>query len=205
MKTKSILLVALLLAFFLAFATVLKPQSAVQDLDGAKKLALDNAKEYLAKNYAGVETTVAPVEARIVQGGKFTIVIEIVSKPHTSCPQVESLEYELMPITLVRQEKPIKDCEEHPIGRREQALINSAKLEGISQTATRGYGCAFAFPFKESEAKDYCPQADLASLASFASENGLQAGSWIVMWKRDSQTALVALGQSGAEVARKIS
>ncbi len=203
LQRQSLLLLALILAVLLAFALFFKPSQEALGEQSAKTLALVDAKEYASKNYLGVQTAISAIEAKEIVGSRWAVAVEIVSSPHSPCPQVERLDYEMMPISIVRKARPVKDCETHPITRREQALINSAKFGGIAQMVVGGAaGCAFQVPFFESNEKEYCPFADFSGLKNFAAQNLLSEGSWVVSWQSGSQKIILALDSSGAEIAR---
>ncbi len=197
------MLVAIFLAVLLSFAIFFKPSQGAFEGQSAQTLALVDAKEYASKNYPGVQTAISAIEANELGGSRWAVAVEIVSNPHSSCPQVERLDYEMMPISIVRKDKPVKDCDVHPITRREQALINSAKFDGIAQMVVGGAaGCAFQVPFFESNEKEYCPFADFAALKNFAVEQSLSRGAWAIQWASGGKKVFIALDSSGNEVAR---
>ncbi|MFA6049395.1 MAG: hypothetical protein WC792_05630 [Candidatus Micrarchaeia archaeon] len=205
MRRHSLFLVVALVALLAGLAFLQQAQGGLS-AKGAESFALQDAALYLQKNYAGKETQMRAVETRPLDGGRFAVGIEIAANPHSPCPTVERLDYELMPVAQPRPPQMlVKDCETHPILRREQAIINSAKFEGISQlVAADGRACAFAVPLLETAAeKEYCPFAGFAALKQFELNAALPTGSWLLQWEAGSEKVLLALDPAGREVARK--
>ncbi len=204
-RRQSLILVGALLLLLAAFAFFQRSSVPISK-DDAANFALADASVYLQKNYLGKDTLMRVVDQSELGGGKFAVGIEIVANPHSACPTVERLDYELMPVAFSRPPQMlVKDCETHPVLRREQAIINSAKFDGISQlVAADGRACAFPVPLLETQSeRDYCPFADFAALKQFELNAALPTGSWLLQWEAGSDRVLLALDPSGKEVARK--
>ncbi|MFQ5406321.1 MAG: hypothetical protein ACE5DI_04145 [Candidatus Micrarchaeia archaeon] len=203
LRERIVVLILLFLALLLVFTFFLSP-SLPKNLSqqDAWDLVLNDVQVYKQQKYPAQTASFELVRADALSDGRWRALVDIAVNEHSSCPKVERLEYELMPIVITRSEMLVADCLEHPVNRREQALINSAKSGRLSGFVTEGaVGCAFKLPFDFDSDREYCPFADFNKLNLFASQNNLQNGYWIVLWVKGARERLLAFNPLGEEAA----
>ncbi len=200
--TFAILVVVVLIA--VAMLTTPPRNTAFTSKD-AVDASLKDAQQFAAVGYPGAETYIEVTSASNASG-KWKVEMRLSIAPHSRCPAMQKLYYEMFPVTL-RNETVVaaNDCHARPISVAPDAIVDSyADSAGARQAQSIGYAaCAFQIPLSDvAAATNYCPAVDNASIADFASSNALKDGSWVVQWYRKaSDSYLVALDSSGSLLA----
>ena len=186
----------LILFVYALLSMVTAPQQISRE--DAVRFSLEDA----SKHYFGNEDIYVKSVAYDERTRQWGVVIEVIGNSHSACPAVDRLEYTLMPISSRPPKPVIDDCDSHPIFRREQALINSAKHQSVSELVTQGaLGCAFKLPLNPSEVRSYCSFADTPGIESFAATYGIQDSYWVAQWTLDGESKFVALDTRGTVFA----
>jgi hypothetical protein len=168
--------------------------------------SMKDAQKFASDNYPGSETYLEVASSSNLTG-KWEITMYLTIQPHSRCPAMQKLYYELFPLTL-RNETVVaaNDCHIRPVSFAPDAIADSyAASPGARQAHSSGYlACAFRLPIVDTaKAVSYCPSADLAAIQDFSSKNSLGSGNWVVQWYKDaSDSFLVGLDSSGAAVAQ---
>ena len=183
---RRILALILLIAAVLFLVTVTSPKSA-EDFTArdASDTAVKDANAALNSQY-GLKERIVSVLSTSYDGEKWHVALEAVIGPHSPCPEVQRITYEMFPIvsrneTLVRS----SECYSRPITRRAEAQMDSyANSAKVRDKAAQGYlACSFSYPLTNLTAeREYCYFLDEAGLASFASKRGILPGAWVVQW-----------------------
>lgn len=167
--------------------------------------SLKDAQQFAADNYPGTETYIEVASASNASG-KWKVEMFLSIAPHSRCPAMQKLYYELFPV-MPRNETVVAAnyCNSRPVNVAPDAIADSyAGSPAVRQAETGGYlACAFRLPVSDAqEAARYCQAVDTAAIADFASKNALSNGAWVVQWyKQSSDNYLVALDSAGNVLA----
>lgn len=200
--TFAILVVIVLVA--IAMLTAPSQSTAFTSRD-AVDASLKDASQFAADNYPAQDTYIEVASASNASG-KWKVEMFLSIAPHSKCPAMQKLYYELFPVTL-RNETVVATnyCNARPVSVAPDAIADAyAGSPAARQAETTGYlACAFRLPiFDDAAAAKYCPAIDTAAIADFASKNSLKEGDWAVQWyKASSDNYLVALDSAGTVLA----
>jgi hypothetical protein len=167
--------------------------------------SLKDAQQFASDSYPGTETYIEVASASN-STGKWKVEMFLSIAPHSKCPAMQKLYYELFPVTL-RNETVVAAnyCNARPISVAPDAIADSyAGSPAVRQAGTMGYlACAFMLPITDGQAAArYCPAIDAAAISDFASKNALKNGNWVVQWyKKSANNYLVGLDSAGAVLA----
>jgi hypothetical protein len=198
----AILVVVVLVAIAILTAPYQNTAFTAKD---AVDATLKDAQQFAKDSYPNAETYIGVASATNASG-KWNVEMFLSIAPHSRCPAMQKLYYELFPVTL-RNETVVaaNDCHSRPVSVAPDAIADSyANSKGARQAESMGYAaCAFQLPLLDvAAATKYCPAVDSASIADFASKNALKEGSWVVQWyKKASDNYLVALDSAGIVLA----
>lgn len=176
-------------------------QNAAFTAKDAVDASLKDAQQFATDNYPNTETYIEVASASN-SSGKWKVEMFLSVAPHSRCPAMQKLYYELFPVTL-RNETIVaaKYCNARPISVAPDAIADSyANSAAARQAESVGYSaCAFMLPLSDiATAAKYCPSIDSTAIADIASKNALKDGSWVVQWyKPASNNYLVAMDSAG--------
>ncbi len=200
--TFAILVVIALVAIAMLTAPVQNNAFTQKD---AVDASLKDAQKFASDSYPSTETYIEVASASNATG-KWRVEMFLSIEPHSKCPAMQKLYYELFPVTL-RNETIVAAgyCNARPISVAPDAIADSyAGSPAVRQAETTGYlACAFMLPISDGQAAaKYCPAVDAAAISDFASKSSLKAGNWVVQWYRQSSdNYLVGLDSAGAVLA----
>jgi len=205
-KRRPVTFAILVIIALVAIAMLTAPsQNAGFSAKDAVDASLKDAQQFAAQSYPGTETYIEVASASNASG-KWKVEMFLSIAPHSRCPAMQKLYYELFPVTL-RNETVVSAnyCNARPISVAPDAIADSyAGSPAVRQAVTGGYlACAFRLPVSDAQAaSSYCPAVDAAAIADFASKNSLPSGTWVAQWYRQSSDSyLVALDSSGKVLA----
>jgi len=167
--------------------------------------SLKDAQQFAAQNYPNADTYLEVASVSNATG-KWKIEMFLSIAPHSKCPGMQKLYYELFPVTLRNETMvALNYCNARPISTAPDAIVDAyAGSPAARQAETTGYlACAFMLPVSDvAAAAKYCPAVDVAAIADFGAKNSLAAGNWVVqLYKQSSDSYLVALDSAGKVVA----
>lgn len=174
--------------------------------DDAISTARNDATGFLTASYGQAEQNIDVLSANFADG-KWKVVMDVTINPHSYCPEVTRLSYEMFPIAF-RNETIVssRECYSRPITRKAEAIIDSyANSPKVRQLASSGYlACGFEYPITNAASESaYCYFIDAKAIASFATSKAIPAGDWIVQWTVPGKASyFVALDNSGTIVAQ---
>ena len=206
MKRRPAIFAILVVIVLVAIAMLTAPsQNTGFTAKDAVDASLKDAQQFAAQNYPNTDTY---LEVAFVSNatGKWKIEMFLSIEPHSKCPAMQKLYYELFPVTL-RNETivPMGYCNARPISVAPDAIVDAySGSPAVRQAVTDGYlACAFRLPVSDvAAATKYCPDADIAAITDFGSKNSLSAGNWVVQWyRKSSDNYLVALDSAGKVLA----
>ena len=206
MKRRPVTFAIIVVIALVAIAMLTAPsQNTEFTSKDAVDASLKDAQQFAAQNYPGkdIYLEVASVSNST---GKWRVEMFLSIEPHSKCPAMQKLYYELFPVTLRNETMVVANyCNARPISVAPDAIADAyAGSPAARQAGTAGYlACAFRLPVSDvSAAIKYCPAADFTAIADFGSKNSLKDGNWVVqLYKQSSDSYLVALDSAGKVVA----
>ena len=205
MNRRPIIFAVLVIIVLVAIAMLTAPsQSHEFTQNDAVDASLKDAQKFASDNYPGTETYIEVASASNATG-KWNVEMFLSIAPHSKCPAMQKLYYELFPVTL-RNETVVAAnyCNARPISVAPDAIADAyAASPAARQAETGGYlACAFRLPIAGAAAAKYCPAVDPTAIADFVSKNSLKDGNWVVqLYRKSSDSYLIALDSAGKVLA----
>ncbi|MFA5246306.1 MAG: hypothetical protein WC408_00260 [Candidatus Micrarchaeia archaeon] len=206
MNRRPIVFAAIVIVALVVLTVITAPSS---DRGFSEKDAIDASLQaaisFASDNYKGLESQLEIISASN-KSGKWSITMMLTVLPHSRCPEMQRLTYELYPITL-RNDTIVssKDCHARPVTNAAEAIIASyAGSSTVRQLESGGYqACGFTVPIANvSQKKNYCDALDENSTLEFTQKNRLPEGTWVVQWYFSGKSSyFVAVDSGGIVIA----